>query len=82
MTYPAPEGYIPYDPWFDKGYKNPLDSMPIATDKGDPEWNTEDIKDAWIDAAEQGYDSIHEKMYRLATAHGKHTLGGSEEHIE
>ncbi len=83
MTYPAPD-VLPYDEWFDPNYKyNPLDSMPIATNKSDdPEWDTEDIKDAWIDAAEQGYDSIHEKMYRLATAHGKHTLGGSEEHIE
>ena len=27
---------IHYDEWFHKDYKNPLDSMPIATDEG--EW--------------------------------------------
>ena len=66
MTYPAPD-VLPYDEWFDPEYKyNPLDSMPIATNKSDdPEWDTEDIKDAWIDAAEQGYDSIHEKERHL-----------------
>ena len=36
MTYFAPDR-IPYDEWFDPDYKyNPLDSMPIATDK---EWD-------------------------------------------
>ena len=34
---------IPYDEWFDSNYKNPLDSMPIATDpdKYDPPCSVE-----------------------------------------
>ena len=76
MTYPAPD-VLPYDEWFDPDYKydpdklddygrppNPLDSMPIATDKGlipDPIEET-----------------MHEKMYRLATQNGNQTIGGSE----
>tara|TARA_B100001996_G_C18623817_1_gene578904 strand:- start:953 stop:1219 length:267 start_codon:yes stop_codon:yes gene_type:complete len=80
---------IPHDDWFPPTYKNPLDSMPVATYKGEPnrddgpEWSTEEIVESWIDAAEKGYDDvveegIHEKMYRLATESGKHTIGGSE----
>ena len=67
---------IPYDEWFDPTYKyepeklddygrppNPLDSMPIARDPKD------------VEAAL----SLHEKMYRLATNSGKHTIGGGSE---
>ena len=77
MTYFAPDK-VPYDEWFDPDYKydpdklddygrppNPLDSMPIATDKGlipDPIEET-----------------MHEKMYRLAVQkHSPWKGGGSE----
>ena len=74
MTYPAPD-VLPYDDWFDdyppldrngkSVYENPLDSMPIATDKGlipDPIEET-----------------MHEKMYRLAVQkHSPWKGGGSE----
>jgi len=64
MTYPAPD-YVPYDEWFDPEYKyNPLDSMPIATNK--------DKKKKDVEAEL----SLHEKMYRLATE--KHNPFGSE----
>lgn len=63
MTYPAPDK-LPYDPWFDPNYKyNPLDSMPIATDKKDI----------------QAELSLHEKMYRIATdKYNPFSVGGSE----
>ena len=67
-----PHHKIPHDDWFD----NPLDSMPIATDK------------AWLDTSPSEYQppgvdedpphiTIHEKMYRLATKN-RSTIGGSE----
>ena len=69
MTYPAPD-VLPYDEWFDPDYKyNPLDSMPIATNK-DFE-NPRPEEDIAADL------SLHEKMYRLATKNGS-TIGGSE----
>ena len=72
MTYPAPD-ILPYDEWFDSEYKydpdklddygrppNPLDSMPIATDK-------------------TVEDSMHEKMYQIATSkYNPFAVGGSE----
>jgi len=72
---PLPE--LPYDEWFDKNYKyNPLDSMPIATDN-DPdvgEWLPE-LGDEPIEEEE----TIHEKMYRIATAkYNPFSIGGSE----
>ena len=67
MTYPAPDK-LAYDEWFDPDYKyNPLDSMPIATNKTPVERLHDDIRDM----------TIHDKMYRLATEKGS-TLGGSE----
>ena len=69
MTYPAPD-VLPYDEWFDPDYKyNPLDSMPIATDKTPIERLHDDMREAEL--------SLHEKMYRLATKNGS-TIGGSE----
>ena len=69
MTYPAPD-VLPYDEWFDPNYKyNPLDSMPIATDKTPIERLHDDMREAEL--------SLHEKMYRLATKNGS-TIGGSE----
>ena len=60
MTYPAPD-VLPYDPWFDK-YINPLDLMPIATDKPLEDKNT-----------------IHHKMYEIATSkYNPFSIGGSE----
>ena len=72
MTYFAPDK-IPYDEWFDPDYKyNPLDSMPIATDK---EWDENPRPE------EEIADDItmHEKMYRIATARNNpFHVGGSE----
>ena len=69
MTYPAPD-VLPYDEWFDPEYKyNPLDSMPIATDKTPIERLHDDMREAEL--------SLHEKMYRLSTKNGS-TIGGSE----
>ena len=70
---------VPYDPWFDPNYKydpdklddygrppNPLDSMPIATDK-------DEKKDASAEL------SLHEKAYRLARSkYNPFSVGGSE----
>ena len=69
MTYPAPDK-LPKDDWFD----NPLDSMPIATDKGGFDW--EDTAPSEYEPPEEEI-TIHEKMYRLATKNGS-TIGGSE----
>ena len=67
MTYPAPD-VLPYDEWFDPNYKyNPLDSMPIATDKTPIERLHDDMRN----------ESMHEKMYKLDTKNGS-TIGGSE----
>ncbi len=70
MTFPAPKN-LPNDDWFD----NPLDSMPIATDKSFD----------WEDTAPSEYEppdeevSMHEKMYRIATAkYNPFAVGGSE----
>ena len=69
------------DDWFD----NPLDKMPIATDNPRPE---EEIADNYASRHESSPDfeksaeevvTMHEKMYRLATQSGKHTLGGGSE---
>ena len=81
MTYPAPD-VLPYDEWFDPDYKyNPLDSMPIATDKTPVERLHDDMRNAYENPRpeEEIYDDItmHEKMYRLATKNGS-TIGGSE----
>ena len=61
----------PDDDWF----PNPLDSMPIATDKSHD----------WEDTAPSEYEppeeeiTMHEKMYRIATArYNPFSLGGSE----
>ena len=76
----------PTDPWF----KNPLDSMPIARDFDNPR-PEEEIADNYASRHqstpdhEKGAEEIvtmHEKMYRLATQSGKHTLGGGSETIQ
>ena len=82
MTYPAPD-VLSYDEWFDKEVSydpdvgeylpelgeppHPHDSMPIATDNPRPE---EEIADNL---------TMHEKMYRIATAkYNPFSIGGSE----
>ena len=69
------------DDWF----PNPLDSMPIATDKGyitdeyapcDVEYDIENPDE--IEAVKKESDNIHELMYRLATQNQQLWIGGSE----
>ena len=62
-------------------FKNPLDSMPIATDNPRPE---EEIADDWfVDTVEEQpmeeKESIHQEMYEIATAkYNPFSVGGSE----
>ena len=63
---------IHYDEWFHdkKEYENPLDSMPIATDKTPVERLHDDIRKE---------ESMHEKMYQIATSkYNPFAVGGSE----
>ena len=66
---------IPYDEWFHKDYKNPLDSMPIATDGPDVgEWLPENGEEP-----PESEETIHEKAYKLARAkYNPFSIGGSE----
>ena len=77
------------DDWFEPSiYENPLDSMPIATDKGSFDW--EDTApseyeppmkdDDWfIDKPQENEETIHEKMYKIATdKYNPFSIGGSE----
>ena len=70
---PLPE--IPYDSWFhDKPH--PHDSMPIATDEPIDTSPTE-IQPPGVDQEED--KTIHEKMYKIATAkYNPFAVGGSE----
>ena len=81
---PLPE--IPYDEWFnDKPH--PHDSMPIAKDHDNPR-PEEEIADAYASRHESTPDfeksaeeivTMHEKMYRIATAkYNPFAIGGSE----
>ena len=49
---------IHYDEWFHKDYKNPLDSMPIATDEG--EWLPENGDEP--PRPEEEIADMHQKM--------------------
>ena len=81
---PLPE--IPYDEWFEDK-PHPHDSMPIATNNPRPE---EEIADAYASRHESTPDfekdggaeevvTMHEKMYRIATAkYNPFAIGGSE----
>lgn len=62
MTFPAPT-YLKSDPWF----TNPLDSMPIATDKSEEKKEEE---------------TMHEKMYRIATKNHSPWKGGGSENFQ
>ena len=82
MTYPAPDK-MPKDDWFD----NPLDNMPIAKDFTNPR-PEEEIADNYASRHkstpdhEKGAEEVvtmHEKMYRMATArYNPFSIGGSE----
>ena len=75
---------IPQDDWF----PNPLDSMPIATDKGeyitdeyapsDVEYDLENPDESDEIEASKKPDSIHEVMYQIAIKNGGSWIGGSE----
>ena len=72
---------VPHDEWF----KNPLDSMPIATEKGyitdeyapcDVEYDLENPDEIELEKEPR---NIHEAMYQFATKNGTTiTMGGSE----
>ena len=74
---------IPEDDWF----PNPLDSMPIATDKGyitdeyapcDVEYDLENPDESDEIEASKKPDSMHEVMYQIAIKNGGSWIGGSE----
>ena len=74
---------IPQDDWF----PNPLDSMPIATDKGyitdeyapcDVEYDLENPDESDEIEASKKPDSMHEVMYQIAIKNGGSWIGGSE----
>ena len=64
MTYPAPD-VVPYDEWFDLNYKyDPDEEMDLAPSSVEPQDEEE---------------TIHEKMYRIATdKYNPFSVGGSE----
>ena len=65
MTYPAPD-QVPYDKWFDMNYKyNPDEDMDLAPSSVEPQDEKE--------------ETVHEKMYKIATAkYNPFAVGGSE----
>ena len=74
---------IPEDDWF----PNPLDSMPIATDKGyitdeyapcEVEYDLENPDESDEIEASKKPDSMHEVMYQIAIKNGGSWIGGSE----
>ena len=55
---------------YEPPYENPLDSMPVATNKED-DWFT--------DKPKKKEETIHEKMYNIATSrYNPFSVGGSE----
>ena len=55
---------------YEPPYENPLDSMPVATNKED-DWFT--------DKPEKKEETMHEKMYKIATSrYNPFSVGGSE----
>ena len=71
MTYFASDK-VPYDEWFDPNYKyepHPYDNWPMAKDFENPRTEEEIADDL----------TMHEKMYRIATAkYNPFSVGGSE----
>ena len=77
MTYYAEPGKVPYDEWFDKDYVNPLDTMPIATD--DETYSSRHESTPEFEKGAEEVVTMHEKMYRIATArYNPFSIGGSE----
>ena len=82
---PLPE--IPYDEWFEDKKPHPHDSMPIARDYDNPR-PEEEIADAYQSRHKSTPDhekeaeevvTMHEKMYRMATArYNPFHVGASE----
>ena len=71
MTYFAPDK-VTYDEWFDPNYKyepHPYDNWPMAKDFENPRPEEEIADDL----------TMHEKMYKIATAkYNPFSVGGSE----
>ena len=71
MTYFASDK-VPYDEWFDPNYKyepHPYDNWPMAKDFENPRPEEEIADDL----------TMHEKMYKIATAkYNPFSVGGSE----
>ena len=65
MTYPAPD-VVPYDEWFDPNYKyNPDEDMDLAPSS--------------VEHQDEKEETVHEKMYKIATAkYNPFAVGGSE----
>jgi len=64
------------DEWFPK---NPLDKMPIATDKSGDNYASRHKSTPDSERGAEEVVSMHEKMYRMATKNGTTiTMGGSE----
>ena len=65
MTYPAPD-VVTYDEWFDANYKyDPDEEMDLAPSSVEPQDEEE--------------KTVHEKMYKIATAkYNPFAVGGSE----
>ena len=74
-----------YDPdgdadWFPPSiHKNPLDSMPIATDRSGDNYSSRHKSSPEFEKSAEEIVTMHEKMYRMATKNGTHTLGGGSE---
>ena len=79
---------IPHDEWFEDKKPHPHDAMPIARDHDNPR-PEEEIADAYASRHESSPDfeqsaeevvTMHEKMYRIATAkYNPFAIGGSEQ---
>ena len=66
---------MPKDDWF----PNPLDSMPIATDKEPIDTSPSEIQPPGVDQDDEDI-TMHEKMYRIARAnYNPFSIGGSEQ---
>ena len=75
---PLPE--MPHDDWFDdkKEYKNPLDSMPVARD--DDTYSSRHESTPEFEKGAEEVVTMHEKMYRIATAkYNPFAVGGTEQ---
>ena len=66
---------MPKDDWF----PNPLDSMPIETDKELIDTSPSEIQPPGVDQDDEDI-TMHEKMYRIARAnYNPFSIGGSEQ---